>query len=55
MGILCLMLLGCKKRWKITPAKKTQLFFKEKTLQMKNKIKLKGLSQALLLTDLTPD
>lgn len=55
MGILCLMLFGCKKRWKIIPAKKTQIFFKEKSLQMKDKIKLEDLSQALLLTDLTPD
>lgn len=55
MGILCLMLLVCKKRWKSIPAKKTPLFFKEKTLRMKNKFKLEDLSQALLLTDFTPD
>lgn len=54
MGILCLMLFGCKKRWKIIPVKKTQLFFKENTLQTKNNTKLKDLSQALLLTDLSP-
>lgn len=55
MGVFGIMFPDCKKRGKITPAIKTQLFIKEKKLQMENEIKLEDLSQTLLLTHLTPD
>lgn len=49
------MFCVCRKREKIVPAIKTQLFIKGKKIQMENKIKLKDLSQTLLLIHLNPD